>query len=166
MAEIDAAGRCVTGKVTKIDTDNSEVKPGNKRKTQVPLVHITLAGASNLLPGDDVVWNGDPRVVGTIRQIDQKRALVAVLAGHVGGSRLPSVGGQTLFAALSTFGGLPPKDPETTPWTHRLAEEVAGEGDGAPDAAGDDSPDMTAAELVEAPIVGAVPAGDVPEVLL
>jgi hypothetical protein len=166
MAEIDAAGRCVTGKVTKIDTDNSEVKPGNKRRTQVPLVYVALAGASNLLPGEDVVWSGDSRVEAEVRTIDEKRALVAILAGHVGGSRLPSMGDQALFAALSTFGGRPPRDPEETPWTHRLAEEVAGGGDGAPDAAGDDSPDMTAAELAEAPVVGAVAPGDVPEVLL
>ena len=168
MADVDAAGRCVTGKVTSIDADNTEVKPGNVRRTQVPLISITLAGASNLLPGDQVVWSGDTRVTGQVRKIDATKVVVAISAGHVGATRLPSLGSVTLFAALKVFDGRSPLDPRAVPWTHQLTADAAseGRGEGPPTAGGDDSPDMTAAELAALPLVGLAAPEDVPEVLM
>lgn len=173
LAELDAAGRCVVGKVISIDLDHREVKPGNKNQTQVPLVRVELAGASNLLPGDGVLWTGDPRVHAEVRTIDARAALVAVLGGHKGGERLPGVRGTAVFAALSTFGGLSPDDPDDVPWTHRAADAAeptrrgsrAGS-DQTMTGAGDDSPDMTPEELLALPVVGAVTPDQVPEVLL
>lgn len=173
LAELDAAGRCVSGKVTNIDLENEELKPGNKRETQVPLVEIALAGASTLLVGEAVTWSGATSVKGEIRRMSETTAVIAVMEGHKYGTRLPAPGATAVFAALSTFGGMSPDDPKEVPWTHRAADAPKAPGgsspeaeDAAPGAAVDGSPDLTPEELLQLPLVGAVGPEAVPAVLL
>jgi hypothetical protein len=164
LAEVDAAGRCVAGTVLSVDLENREVKPGNQRATQVPLVEIQAADASTLLEDDAVIWTSEPSVVGVIRSRTEDTAVIAVSGGHKNGTRLPTVGSPAVFAALSRFGGMSPEDPEHVPWTHGgLDDEIAGAGGGE---GADDSPDLTAAELLDLPVVGAVAPDAVPGVVL
>lgn len=173
MAELDAAGRCLVGVVTALDAANREVKPGNQRRTQVPLVTLALSGSTLLLQGDAVVWTRDPRLEGEIRVLNEEQAVLAMMSGHDGGKRLPQVGETVVFAALSIFGGHSPDDPDGVPWTHRPSPQ--GPPPGAPeppepppggDETMDGSPDLSVEELAGAPLVGVVPPGDVPEVIL
>lgn len=168
LAELDAAGRCVSGRVQRLNLDNHEVKAGNKRATQVPLVDVELETASNLLEGDSVIWTTEHKVHGEIRSINSRRASVAILGGHKGGTRLPARGSDVVFAALSTFGGLPPEGPEDVPWTHRPPGTDATEGAANPagDASADGTPDLPPEEILELPLVGQVAADDVPGVVL
>lgn len=161
MADIDAAGRCVFGTVTEVDLENSEVKPGNKRRTQVPLITIALEGATLLLEGESVVWARDAKLGCEIRAIDRNEVVLAAMEGHKGGERMPRKGETVVFAALSIFGGQPPEDPSEVPWTHREAEPLLDEAEAV-----EDGPDMSVDELVSLPVVGVVPPGDVPEVVL
>lgn len=171
MAELDATGRCMTGKVTAVNRENREVKPGNKRASQVPLVTLRLQGATRLLRGDQVLWAGDRRVDGVVRSIAGDEVVLAIVAGHNRGERLPRVGSSTLFAALSMFGGRSPDDPSAVPWTHRAGDEATStdvdDADYTSTTALDDgSPDMSTNELASMPVAGIVPPGEVPEVLL
>lgn len=170
LAELDAAGRCVSGTVTRVDLSHKEVKPGNKRATQVPLVEIELAGASTLLVGESLIWSAEPTVEAEIRSIGEQTARLAVLGGHKSGTRLPAPGATAVFAALSVFGGNSPDDPDEVPWTHRAAEdkapaaeEVAHTKDEEDE---DGSPDLTAEELQALPTVGVVTPDAVPGVVL
>ncbi len=126
MAEHDADGLCVSGAVVAVDLDHFEVKPGNKRKTLVPLLRIRSPSPPQLLVGDEVWWTGDGRVRCAIRSIEERggnwEVGLAVLENHKGGERLPSVHAHTVFAALSSFGGPPPEAPKEIPWTHRPAD--------------------------------------------
>lgn len=164
LAEHDAAGRCVIGTVLDCDVDNYEVKPGNKNQTLVPLLTIELAGPTRLLPGEHVVWTGwRSGWSAELRSVKGRKAVLAVLQGHKSGERLPQVGDLARFAALSVFGGLSPDEPEQVPWTHRPADPpTTDEGSSA----GDDSPDLSVDELAQLPVLGAVPPGDEPEVVL
>src|SRR5262249_19705068 len=119
MADHDAVGRCLVGKVTKVDLEHREIKPGRKNATQVPLVSLRLEGATRLLRAEGVIWAEDPRVVAEIRELRNGEAILAVMEGHKGGERVPRKGASTLFASMSIFGGLRPRDPEGVPWTHR-----------------------------------------------
>ena len=166
LAELDAAGRCVSGKVTKVDLTNDELKPGNKRKTQVPLVDVRLAGPSNLLVGDAVIWTGATSVEGELRSIDGTAAQIALMGGHKYGTRLPAQGATAVFAALSTFGGRSPDDPREVPWTHRAAEDPPAPAPTTGDLNDDDSPDLSAEALLALPLIGAVGPDAVPGVVL
>lgn len=160
LAELDAAGRCVTGKVTNVDLENRELKPGNKNRTQVPLLDLELAGPSLLLVGASVIWTHETGLRAEIREIDEKHVRLAIVAGHAHGTRVPTRGSHVAFAALSVFGGGSPEDPEDVPWTHRApaALEAAGVDDGSPDLSTDD--------LLALPTVGAVAPDAVPGVVL
>lgn len=171
LAELDAAGRCVTGKVRKVNADHREVKPGNKRATAVPLVEIALDDPTRLLPGESVLWSRIDAVSAVVRAVDGKRAELAVMAGHNRGENLPTVGENVVFAALSLFGGRSPDDPDDVPWTHRAPESSPELPESSPDLSGvdgppDEAPDLGAEELSTFPLVGTVPAGDVPGVVL
>jgi hypothetical protein len=164
LAELDAAGRCVSGKVCEVNLENHEVKPGNKNKTLVPILHIELAGPSTLLVEDSVLWAGKPTVRAEIRSIDEGKAVLAVLSGHKHGALLPARGSTAVFAAMSTFGGQSPTGPDEVPWTHRVAEEAI-----EPDDVGeadDGSPDLSAGELLGLPVVGVIGSDAVPGVVL
>jgi hypothetical protein len=95
-----------------------------------------------------------------IREIDGRRAQLAVVAGHVHGTRVPTCGSHAAFAALSVFGGGSPEDPEAVPWTHRVPEAPE------PAAADDGSPDLGVDDLLALPTVGAVGPDAVPGVVL
>ena len=171
LAELDAAGRCVVGKVRKVNADHREIKPGNKKATAVPLVEITLDEPTRLLPGETVLWSHNDKVTALLRSVDDKRVELAVMGGHNRGENLPRVGNRVLFAALAIFGGGSPDDPEDVPWTHRAAESNPTLPESAPDLASvggppDEAPDLGIEELAALPLVGVVPAGDVPEVVL
>ncbi len=162
LAEVDARGRCVVGKVTAVDLDNREVKPGRKQRSLVPLVTVRLDGPTMLLPGESLVWSDDTRVHAEVRKVDSKKSVVALMGGHKYGARVPAKGGRAVFAALSVFGGRPPDDPVDTPWTHRPDEED----EPADAAAADGSPDLPLEELAELPTIGLVDPGDVPGTVL
>lgn len=171
MAELDATGRCMTGKVVTVNRENREVKPGNVRASQVPLVTLRLEGATRLLQGEQVLWAGDRRVDGVVRSIAGDKVVLAIVAGHSRGERLPKVGSSTMFAALSMFGGRSPDDPSTVPWTHRpgdksMSSDVDAAEYTAATARDDGSPDMSTNDLASLPVAGIVPPGEVPEVLL
>lgn len=171
LAELDAAGRCVVGKVRKVNADHREIKPGNKRATSVPLVEITLDEPTRLLPGETVLWSQNDKLTAVVRSVDDKRAELAVMGGHNRGESLPRVGDSVVFASLSLFGGGSPDDPEDVPWTHRAAESNPALPESTPDLASadgppDDAPDLGVDELAALPLVGVTPAGDVPEVVL
>jgi hypothetical protein len=173
MADLDAEGRCLFGTISGIDLDHREVKLGNQRATQVPLLSIKLGAATRLLEGDHVIWCREPKVAGEVREIREAEAIIAVMAGHNRGALLPGEKEQAMFASLSLFGGNAPSDPEAVPWTHRSAQgPTTSDIPPAPGASpratggGDGSPDMSPAELAELPVVGIQPPGDVPEVVL
>jgi len=171
LAELDAAGRCVVGKVRKVNADHREVKPGNKRATSVPLVEIALDEPTRLLPGEAVLWSRNDKVTAVLRAVDEKRAELAVMGGHNRGTTLPSVGDNIVFAALSVFGGGSPEDPDDVPWTHRPAESSPALPESSPDLTlidgpPDEAPDLALDELATLPLVGAVPLGDVPGVVI
>jgi hypothetical protein len=54
MAEFDAEGSCVSGRVSNLDIDNREVKPGNKKATLAPILTVQTAVEPQLLEGEDV----------------------------------------------------------------------------------------------------------------
>jgi hypothetical protein len=151
--------------VKSVDLDNREVKPGNKRATQVPILEISLEGSSKLLVEDDIIWTTEVDVKGEVRSIDRNTAVVAVTGGHKFGTRLPKRKQAVIFAALSMFGGNSPDDPQSIPWTHRPPSDLE-EAATPADAVADGSPDLTPAELADLPIVGAVEPDDVPGVVL
>ena len=168
MAELETNGMCVVGEVTKVDLAHKEVKPGNTRATQVPMVTLKLDGDTRLLEGTRVLWCGDSRASGEIRVLAEGHAIVAVVDGHKYGERVPAQGSIAMFAPISAFGGRSPRDPESVPWTHRRADLETG--DEAPaatpaDVADDGVPDLPIDELANAPPVGAVAPDDVPGVL-
>jgi hypothetical protein len=171
LAELDAAGRCVTGKVRRVNADHREIKPWNKRATAVPLVEIALDDATRLLPGESVLWSRNDSVSAVLRSVDSKRAELAIMAGDNRGENLPAVGESVVFAALSLFGGRSPDDPEDVPWTHRAPESSPALPESSPDLSRldgppDDAPDLGTEELAAFPLVGTMPAGDVPGVVL
>ena len=173
LAELDSQGRCVMGSVTTVITVNKEIKPGNVRATMVPLIEVELAGPTRLLPGESVVWAAERSVTAVIRSVDDDRPVLAVMGGHKSGTNLPSVGEVAAFVALSVFGGLPPQDPKSVPWTHRpggdgsSTSELLGEqaGFSRDTSAVDGSPDLSSDELAELPIVGQVDPGEIPAVV-
>lgn len=163
LAEHDAAGRCLSGTVVEIDVNNKEIKPGNARKSRVPLLKIELQGTTMLLPGESVIWAGDDRVHATIREVSQTRATVGVMGGHKSGTRLPAAGSLAMFVSLSLFGGRPPDDPPDLPWTHK-GKDVEEQAQHAQEE--DGSPDLSPAELAELPAGAGTPPEDVPGALL
>lgn len=168
MAGLDADGLCLIGTATAVDTTNREVKPGNSRRTAVPLVTITLDGPTRLLPETDVVWAGDRRVKGVIRTVPAVgttgEAVIAITAGHDRGSRLPTQRQSTLFTTLDPWAGFVPGEPDTVPWTHQPPPQTDTSQDGDP--ADDGSPDLGPDVLAALPQLGAVPPSDVPGVVL
>jgi hypothetical protein len=166
MAEHDATGECVIGTVTKVDLDNKEVKPGNKRATQVPLVTLKLEGATRVIEGMELIWTGRSSVHADLRHLDKTKATIAITSGHDRGTYVPEPGETAVFAAMSVFGGRPPEDPEEVPWTHRPPPEKEEDEATAGPPDQDGSPDLPADELAALPLVGTVPPDDVPEVLL
>lgn len=169
LAELEADGRCLSGWVQWVDLSNREVKPGNKRETPVPIVAMELFAPTRLVRGEEVTWIGDDRVKGQVRAISGNDVEIAIMVGHKGGTRLPEPPSESVFVALSVFGGNPPSDPSEVPWTHHpptlpTAPDDADDGD--PDADEDGSPDLPAAELADLPIQGLVEPGDVPGVVL
>ncbi len=170
LAEVDAAGRCITGKAVTVDPENREVKPGNKNRSLVPLVDVRLDGDTRLLVGEKVRWSSERAVAGLVRGMTDARATIALMDGHNRGTRVPRRGEAVVFADLSIFGGGSPDDPLEVPWTHQPGAESTSDlaalarEDAQPVDEG--SPDMTATELVELPLVGLVGPGDVPEVVL
>src|SRR5207302_540210 len=69
MARLDAEGRCLSGTVASIDSDNREVKPGGKNRTRVPLITLSLTAPTRLLKGEVVRWTGDRKVKGVLRHV-------------------------------------------------------------------------------------------------
>jgi hypothetical protein len=167
LAEYDAKGMCLVGKVTHVDLAHREVKPGNKKATQVPLVTLKLEHPTRLLPGTEVRWTADPRVEGTLRSVAGHAAELAIVAGHKSGTRVPALGDEAVFTELSIFGGLPPDSPEEVPWTHRgPADEETGAGDDPAAALPDDgTPDLPVEELAQALAIGLVAPDEAPTVL-
>ncbi len=168
LAELEAQGMCLAGKVTAVDLANTEVKPGRVRATQVPLVTLKLDGRTRLLPDMAVRLAADPGVEGSVRSIDGDVAVVAIVGGHARGTRVPSRGSNVVFAALSIFGGMPPADPDAVPWTHRVPAQEGATVEAPPTPAElreDGSPDLPVEELAREPVVGVVSPDDVPGVL-
>ncbi|MGE4163945.1 MAG: hypothetical protein AB7G23_19640 [Vicinamibacterales bacterium] len=169
MAKLDAAGRCVTGEVTSIDFANKEVKPGNKNRTSVPLIEMSLTAPTRLLSGEVVRWVADRRVTGEVRGVERDALTVAVTAGTKALAEAGlGAGVEAMFVGLDPWGGQNPWAPDAVPWTHRpTTSELAG--DDSVDtsaAAGDGSPDMSVAELASIPILEAISPADEPGVVL
>lgn len=168
LSELDAQGSCIIGTVRRVTLDNHEIKPGNKRRSQVPLVTIALRGATRLLSQDSLVWAQDPKVKAEVRSISKEEAVLALTDGHNRGTRVPVLRDEVSFAALGVFGGLPPQSPLNLPWTHRGIEDNTGSRRRPSIAEGleDSSADMEPTELASMPIAGATPLEDVPGVVL
>lgn len=173
MARLDAEGRCVTATVDSIDTDNKEVKPGNKKASAVPLIDVSLTAPTRLLAGEVVRLTRDRRVRCVLRSIDDSSARLAVTA-QVKALRESGLGSgdEVMFVGLDPWEGMDPWAPDETPWTHRASldettSELAGNVDDRAGAAvDDDTPDMTLDELGEVTLVGAVGPDDEPGVVL
>ncbi len=169
MARLDAEGRCLTSVVASIDSDKREIKPGNTRRTPVPLIEVSLTAPTRLLRGEVVRWTQDQRVKGQIRNIDESSATIAVTGGvkALDESGLSS-GDEAMFVGLDPWGGLNPWSPDEVPWTHReTTSELAGDvSDDAAIGANDDSPDLSLDELGDIPVVGVVGPEDEPGVVL
>lgn len=168
MAHFDADGRCVTGTISDLDLDNKEVKPGNVKRTVVPLVELTLTAPTRLLKDEVVRWVGDRKVEGYVRSVDGDRYTIAVTGGM---KSLGEAGFESLdsasFVGLDVWGGLDPLGPDEVPWTHREPPAADGdEVDADTSAIDDGSPDLPVAELADLPIVGAVAPGAEPAVVL
>jgi hypothetical protein len=170
MAGLDAEGRCVTGWVKSIDSDNREIKPGGKNRTRVPLIDLSLTAPTRLLTGEVVRWTADKDVRGVVRFIDDASVTIAVMNGtkalDAGGM---SAGDDVMFAGLDPWEGRDPWAPDEVPWTHRepTTSELAGDiSDDAAAGTTDGSPDMSLDELGDIPIVGAVGPDDEPGVVL
>ena len=168
MARLDAEGRCVTGTVASLDSENREIKPGGKRRTRVPLLEMSLTAPTRLLSGEVVRWTGDKKVKGVLRHVDATSATVAITSGfNVFDAAGFAADVEAMFVGLDPWEGMDPWAPDEVPWTHRpTTSELAGEEAGDEPAAADDSPDQTIAELVELPIVGTVGPEDEPGVVL
>jgi hypothetical protein len=170
MARLDADGRCVTGTVTSIDSDNREIKPGGRNRTRVPLIDVSLTAPTRLLAGEVVRWTGDRKVKGVLRRVDTASALVAITSGiKAFDDACLATGVEAMFAGLDPWEGMDPWTPDEVPWTHRepTTSELAGDDVGDTTAAvDDDSPDLTLAELGEIPIVGTVGPENEPGVVL
>lgn len=169
MAGLDAEGRCVTGDVVSVDTDNKEVKPGNQRASAVPLIALTLTGGTRLLEGEIVRWAADSKIRGRIRSLDDASATIAVLDGARSvPTSGPFTGEEVVFVGLDPWGGTDPWTPDEIPWTHRerTTSELAGAEGNAAAGANDDSPDLSLDELAEIPVIGAVGPADEPGVVL
>lgn len=168
MAHLDAAGRCLSGIVGAIDGENREVKPGNKNRTRVPLIDVTLDGPTRLLQGEIVRWTADRRVRCAVRQVEGASATVAVIDGvrALDKSGLTE-GDLVFFAGLDPWGGTDPRAPDEVPWTHSAStSELGGDLTEDPGAGNsDDSPDLTLQELGELAVVGVVGPDDEPGVL-
>jgi len=169
MARLDAEGRCLTGIVVGIDATNKEVKPGNQRRTAVPLIEVSMTAPTRLLEGEAVRWTLDQRVKGQIRRIDLSSVTIAVMGGvkALGESGLSS-GSEAMFVGLNPWGGRDPWAPDDVPWTHsettsELAEEL---GDGAALLGDESTPDVSLDELALIPVVGVVRPDDEPGVVL
>jgi hypothetical protein len=168
MATYDADGLCVSGEVTAVDLDHKEVKSGNKRATQVPLVDVHCPGGTRLLPEMTVVWAGDRSVKGEIRDVvlGERGAdvQIAILAGHKSGERIPKVSDSTVYAALDVFGGRGPDSPDEVPWTHRPPPD--GDGDRGDDGDPTDvGTDLGPIEVLDAPSGTVGDPDDVPGVV-
>jgi hypothetical protein len=169
MARLDAVGRCISGHIDSIDDDNREVKPGQKNRTRVPLIELTLTSSTRLLAGEVVRWTGDKAVKGVLRSIDGTTATIAIMGGQKAfGESAMVAGDDVMFVGLDPWEGQDPWAPDEVPWTHReTTSELAGDETGDPSAGNqDDSPDMTAEELAEVPVVGLVAPGDEPGVVV
>ena len=164
LAELDAQGLCIRGTVAKCDLANHEVKPGNKRRTQVPLITIKIDGPIRLLVGGRVTWVEERKVKAEIRKIpdpgDKGTVELALLQGHGKGTRTPRKGSEVIFVALEAFAGRAPETPDQVPWTHRAQEEDNSQEDVK------DTPDMTADEILRRPLVGIRKPDEIPPVVL
>lgn len=162
LARLDAEGRCITGVVESLDTQNSEVKPGNSRRSSVPLIDIRLTGPTQLLVGERTRLVDDKRVAAVVRNRNGDLVRLAVMeAAKAFGEAQVTPGDEIVFAGLDPWEGQDPWGPDEVPWTHR--NEDGPTDDSAPP---DDSPDMTLSELAELPIVGIVDPDDVSGVVL
>ena len=159
MAGFDAEGRCVTGSVAAIDTQNREIKPGGKNRTVVPIIELTLTAPTRLLAGEVVRWTVEQSVKGVLRSVDDCGARIAITGGTKAWDLAGvTTGSDVVFVGFDPWAGPDPWSPDETPWTHReTTSELAGEADGDVESGvDDDSPDLSLDELVAIPIVGAV----------
>lgn len=120
MAELDAAGRCITGTVKHCDAAHKEIKNGNTRASSVPLVRVKLTAPTRLLPRDEVTWTAERRITGQVRDIGRdSTVLIALMSGHNYGKNAPARGDHVQFVDLQPFGGGAPTPVEDVPWTHK-----------------------------------------------
>jgi hypothetical protein len=157
MARLDAEGRCLTGRVTSVDTENREVKPGGKNRTKVPIVELAVTAPTRLLAGEVVRWTGNRGVKGVVRAVDATCATVAITGGvKKFTDSYWEPGHEVLFVGLDPWEGRDPWSPDEVPWTHRATtSELAGEADSAAGSS-DDAPDLPVDELAALPVVGEV----------
>lgn len=168
MARLDATGRCVTGRVTAVDLENREIKPGGKNRSRVPLIQVSLTAPTRLLAGEAVRWATEKKVKALLRTVDATTATFAVMAQVKALEDIGvDVGDEMMFVGLDPWEGQDPWAPDDVPWTHRESTtELAGDTADDPTAgATDDSPDMTLTELGEVVIVGTVGPDDEPGVI-
>jgi hypothetical protein len=169
MARLDAEGRCVTGAVASIDSDNREIKPGGRNRTRVPLIEVSLTAPTRLLEGEVVRWTDERKVKGVLRLVDATSATVAITSGiNAFDAAELTTGVEAMFVGLDPWEGMDPWTPDEVPWTHRPTTSELAEGDigDVTTATDDDSPDLTLAELGEIPIVGTVGPENEPGVVL
>lgn len=169
MAHLDATGRCVTGEVVAVDLDHKEVKPGNKRRSRVPLIELSLTAPTRLLAGESVRWVEEKKVKAVLRHVDGDAATFAVTAQATTLDDVGLfVGAETMFVGVDPWEGPDPWAPDEVPWTHREStSDLAGDASDDPGAgAADDSPDMTLEELADVAVVGEVGPDDEPGVVL
>ncbi|GLZ28080.1 hypothetical protein Lesp02_02700 [Lentzea sp. NBRC 105346] len=123
MAELVADGTAVLGVVESVDLSHKEIKPGNVRRTQVPLITMRCQHKPILPLHSRLWWEGPDLVVAELRQVtsaaDGWIVLLALQDGHNRGTRIPQPGMPTVYAALDRTAYPQPNSFGNTPWTHQ-----------------------------------------------
>jgi hypothetical protein len=130
MAEYVADGMAIAGTVEAVDLDNREVKAGNTRRSQVPLVTLHC-GDRPAFPLSTQLWWANPNLVlAELRQVTASTVgwtvVLALLAGHNYGTRVPAEGAQVVYATLSRTTYPQPGSSGDIPWTHQPAAAGGG----------------------------------------
>jgi hypothetical protein len=125
MAEYVSDGLAIAGTAEIVDLDNREVKPGNTRRSLVPLVILHCADRPPFPLGTRLWWANPDRVVAELREVtpspDGWTVVLALLEGHNYGTRVPAEGTQAVYATLSRSTYPQPSSSGDIPWTHQPA---------------------------------------------
>lgn len=122
--------RAVEGDVVAYDGDHSEVKPGNKRASRVPLITLHSPRRCLIPRGKDLWWTDEPdRVRVVVDSVVAEPAgpgsvLTLKVMEHLDdAARLATAQRPVCFSQLTTREAWSGRLPTQVPWTHRASTE-------------------------------------------